>query len=97
MKFKEQLAKDRAAMAGLDRQGKLQFLWDYYKIPALAVVCAVFLVVITVVSLKRLTLIETLRRLELTLTLFKITSLFLRMLVSFVAYTSNGEKQPKQS
>ena len=50
MKFKEQLAKDRAAMAGLDRQGKLQFLWDYYKIPALAVVCAVFLVVITVVS-----------------------------------------------
>ena len=48
-------------------------------------------------SLKKPTLIVTLRMLGLTLTLSKITSRFQRMLVFCAAYTFNAVKQPKQS
>ncbi len=37
-------------MAAMDRQGKLLFLWDYYKIPILAAVCVLALVLITVAT-----------------------------------------------
>lgn len=47
MKIRERLRRDRASMAALDRQGKLLFLWDYYKIPILAAVCALALALIT--------------------------------------------------
>lgn len=50
MKLRERLEKDRAAMAGLDRQGKLLFLWDYYKLPILAAACVVALVLVTAVT-----------------------------------------------
>lgn len=53
--------------------------------------------VITGVSLKKLTLIVTSRQLELTLTLFKITNHFQHRRVFCADYTFNGEKQPKQS
>lgn len=47
MKVKERLRRDKEAMAKLDRQGKLLFLWDYYKIPILAAVCVLALALIT--------------------------------------------------
>ena len=50
MKLRERLEKDRKVMAGLDRQGKLVFLWDYYKLPILAAVCALALVLVTAVT-----------------------------------------------
>lgn len=50
MKIKEQIRRDREAMAGLDRQGKMLFLWDYYKIPILAAVCVLVLVLITMAT-----------------------------------------------
>lgn len=50
MKLIERIRRDRAEMAELDRNAKLLFLWDYYKIPILAVVCAVLLTAVTVLT-----------------------------------------------
>lgn len=50
MKLTERMRRDRAEMAELDRNSKLLFLWDYYKIPILAVACAVLLTVVTVLT-----------------------------------------------
>lgn len=47
MTVKERLQKDRASLEALDRQGKLLFLWDYYKIPILAAACVLALALIT--------------------------------------------------
>lgn len=50
MKLKKRIRLDRQAMAGLDGRGRLLFLWDYYKIPILALLCTLVLTVVTVVT-----------------------------------------------
>lgn len=50
MKIKERLRRDKEVLAELDRQGKLLFLWDYYKIPILAAVCVLALALITIAT-----------------------------------------------
>ena len=43
MKIKKRLKLDRQAFSQLNRHDRLVFLWDYYKIPILALVCAAVL------------------------------------------------------
>lgn len=50
MKLKERIQSDRAVFRNLDRQEKLLFVWDYYKIPILAAVSALVLLVMTVLT-----------------------------------------------
>lgn len=50
MKIKKRLKLDRQAFSQLDRHDRLVFLWDYYRIPILALVCAAVLTVVTVLT-----------------------------------------------
>lgn len=50
MKLRKRMERDRQAMAQLDRNGKLLFLWDYYKIPILSVVCVLVLALLTALT-----------------------------------------------
>lgn len=50
MKLKKRILLDRQAMAGLDGRGKLLFVWDYYKIPIISVLCALVLTLVTVLT-----------------------------------------------
>lgn len=50
MTYKERMQKDRTVFAALKGRDRLLFLWDYYKIPILAVVCAAALILISVVT-----------------------------------------------
>lgn len=50
MKLKKRIRLDWQSMAELDRKGKLLFLWDYYKIPIVSVVCALLLTLVTVLT-----------------------------------------------
>ena len=50
MKLKAKIQRDKQALSQLDRNGKLLFLWDYYKIPILSVLCVLVLVLLTVLT-----------------------------------------------
>lgn len=50
MKIKKRLKLDRQAFSQLNRHDRLVFLWDYYKIPILALVCAAVLTAVTVLT-----------------------------------------------
>ena len=50
MKIKKRLKLDRQAFSQLNHHDRLVFLWDYYKIPILALVCAAVLTVVTVLT-----------------------------------------------
>ena len=50
MKLKERLQSDRAVFRDLDRQERLLFIWDYYKIPILAAASALVLLVTALLS-----------------------------------------------
>ena len=39
MKFRERLQADKAALARLQGREKIEFLWDYYKLPILSLAC----------------------------------------------------------
>ena len=43
MKLSEKIRRDRQRYAALSPSEKRAFLWDYYKTPILALVCAVLL------------------------------------------------------
>ena len=53
MKLKAKIQRDKQALSQLDRNGKLLFLWDYYKIPILSVLCVLVLVLLTVLTSAR--------------------------------------------
>ena len=50
MKLKAKIQRDKQALSQLDRNGKLLFLWDYYKIPILSVLCVLVLGLLTVLT-----------------------------------------------
>ena len=50
MKLSERLKADKEIFATLSRNDKILFAWDYYKIPILAVLCAVLLLTIGLVT-----------------------------------------------
>lgn len=50
MKLNAKIQRDKQALSQLDRNGKLLFLWDYYKIPLLSVLCVLVLVLLTVLT-----------------------------------------------
>ena len=50
MKLKAKIQRDKQALSQLDRNGKLLFIWDYYKIPILSVLCVLVLVLLTVLT-----------------------------------------------
>ena len=50
MKLTERIRRDRAELAELDRNGRLLFLWDYYKIPIISILCAVLLTAVTILT-----------------------------------------------
>lgn len=50
MKLKERLLTDRETLKTLNRQERLVFIWDYYKIPILAAVSALVLLVMVFAS-----------------------------------------------
>lgn len=50
MKMKQRLMADRETLRTLDKKDRLLFLWDYYKIPILAVAAAFVLTVMVMVS-----------------------------------------------
>ncbi len=50
MNLKKRLRADRQSMAELDKKGKLLFLWDYYKIPIVSILCALLLTLVTVLT-----------------------------------------------
>ena len=53
MKLKAKIQRDKQALSQLDRNGKLLFLWDYYKIPIRSVLCVLVLVLLTVLTSAR--------------------------------------------
>ena len=50
MKLKAKIQRDKQALSQLDRNGKLLFIWDYYKIPILSVLCVLVLGLLTVLT-----------------------------------------------
>lgn len=50
MKLNAKIQRDKQALSQLDRNGKLLFLWDYYKIPILSVLCVLVLGLLTVLT-----------------------------------------------
>ena len=50
MKFRERLQADRAALARLQGKDKIEFLWDYYKLPILSLVCVLVIGVLVILS-----------------------------------------------
>ena len=50
MKMKKRLAADREIFQTLDRQQRLLFIWDYYKIPILAAASAVILTLMVLLT-----------------------------------------------
>ena len=50
MKMKKRLAADREIFQTLDRQQRLLFIWDYYKIPIIAVISAVILALMVLIT-----------------------------------------------
>ena len=50
MKLNAKIQRDKQALSQLDRNGKLLFLWDYYKIPILSVLCVQVLGLLTVLT-----------------------------------------------
>lgn len=50
MTYKERIQRDRKAYTALKGSDRLLFLWDYYKIPILAVICAAALILISVAT-----------------------------------------------
>ncbi|MBR0137089.1 MAG: hypothetical protein IJM15_01630 [Erysipelotrichaceae bacterium] len=45
MKLSELIAHDKKKMSKMNRQQKMQFIWDYYKIPIIAIAAVVFIAV----------------------------------------------------
>lgn len=50
MKLKDRLQADREVYASLSKESRRLFIWDYYKIPIIAAVSAVLLLVLALVS-----------------------------------------------
>lgn len=50
MKLNAKIQRDKQALSQLDRNGKLLFIWDYYKIPILSVLCVLVLGLLTVLT-----------------------------------------------
>ena len=54
MSLKSRFQADRETLARLDRKGKVQFIWDYYKLPIVALgVCLALLVSVVSINLSR--------------------------------------------
>ena len=50
MKLNERLRADREVYASLEGKEKLYFVWDYYKIPIIALVCALVLLAVSLAT-----------------------------------------------
>ena len=50
MKLRERLKADKAALARLQGKDKIEFLWDYYKLPIIAIACVVVLSVLVILA-----------------------------------------------
>lgn len=50
MKLNERLRADREVYASLEGKEKLYFIWDYYKIPIIALVCALVLLALSLAT-----------------------------------------------
>lgn len=50
MHIRERLIKDKQTLASLDRKGKINYIWDYYKIPVFAAVIVLAVAVYSIIS-----------------------------------------------
>ena len=50
MKLRERLKADKAALARLQGKDKIEFLWDYYKLPIISLACVLVIAVLVLLS-----------------------------------------------
>jgi hypothetical protein len=50
MNFKERIKHDIKTYKSLGKKERREFIWDYYKVPIIAVVCVVFLAVVSILT-----------------------------------------------
>lgn len=50
MNFLERFRKDRETLHNLPKEKRMEFIWDYYKMPIIVVICVISLIIITLMT-----------------------------------------------